>query len=841
MQPFYRSTGSVIIIVLILLGPLLGMLTYQVVGRQEREELLAHCGDYLSERVSSLEIKMSNLFEVLYGIRSLFDSSTDVSRQEFRSFTARAISRHPSIKALEWIPRIPGDMRTNFESHARASGFENFTVSDVTLGGDLISSPQRDEYYPIFCVEPLKGNEDLIGYDVGSESTRRAALDRAIESADLALSDPVLLASVEGNSIGFLGFLPVYEKPVEEVLPEKGGLLGFATLALSIEEVLKHSFLLFQEDMENLVHFKLVDLDVNGGPESIWLSAGFIEASSPAESCEKQIELGGQTWSLSLHPTEKYFSKNKSKQPLIRGLMAFFGWEMILGIIFSLIIFYRNAALRKQDRILKSISRSLAEGVVVADRDGVIIFTNPAAQRMLKCSTGDRFDAGILSARGFFLPDTVTPYPLDQLPIPRAVRGEEVREAEIYVRNSELPGEMWLSASATPMVDESGILRGGVAFFRDVTNKKKSQELVQRLSSAVEQTNDTVLITDLKGKIEYVNPAFEKTTGYSRAEVMGRTPRILKSGLQGEESYKKLWDTILRGEVYRDTVINRKKNGEIYYAEQSITPMRDASGRIHHFVSVVKDMTEKLRTKEQDIEMQVAALVQKHLYPKKPPHVPGFDIAGATFPADAMCGDYYDFIRSTNGSLGIAIGDVSGHGFGPAMVMTQTRAYLRSLLQNHQDLNEILKRLNEVLVKDLELHRFVTLLYARLDIAARRIVYASAGHTSGFIIDPAGEVRVELQSTGLPLGVLSGQEYSVSDSIELRPGEIAIFLTDGITETQTADDRYFGIEGVLEIVKNNRRESAEEIVEHVRNAVRIFAAGMPQSDDITIVICKSNL
>jgi sigma-B regulation protein RsbU (phosphoserine phosphatase) len=219
--------------------------------------------------------------------------------------------------------------------------------------------------------------------------------------------------------------------------------------------------------------------------------------------------------------------------------------------------------------------------------------------------------------------------------------------------------------------------------------------------------------------------------------------------------------------------------------------------------------------------------------------VNGLDIAGAAFPAEATGGDYYDFITMPNDALGIVIADVSGHGLGPALVMAQTRAYLRSFSQTNGDLGSTLHKLNEALVGDLEPHRFVTMLLAQVDLHTRGLIYANAGHTPGFVLDRSGDVKAILESSGLPLGALSNQEYDCGQQIALEPGEIAVFLTDGLAEAEALAGGQFSTARVLNIVKTHRSESAQRIVEHVQAAVHEFARGVPQIDDITIVICKS--
>lgn len=129
-------------------------------------------------------------------------------------------------------------------------------------------------------------------------------------------------------------------------------------------------------------------------------------------------------------------------------------------------------------------------------------------------------------------------------------------------------------------------------------------EALRKLSRAVEQSADTIMVTDSYGVIEYVNPAFESLTGYSHEEACGRTPNILKSGEQGPEVYQQMWKTILSGNVFRAMLVNRKKNGELYYVEESISPVRDADGKITHFISNGRDLTDRLRLEGQLLQAQ---------------------------------------------------------------------------------------------------------------------------------------------------------------------------------------------------------------------------------------------
>ncbi|MBD3871731.1 MAG: response regulator [Acidobacteria bacterium] len=155
-----------------------------------------------------------------------------------------------------------------------------------------------------------------------------------------------------------------------------------------------------------------------------------------------------------------------------------------------------------------------------------------------------------------------------------------------------------------PILNDDGSLREILTIGIDITERKQAEGELRKLSRAVEQSSSSVVITDLAGCIEYANPKFTETTGYTLEEALGQNPRVLKSGSQPQEFYTDLWETISSGREWHGEFCNRKKNGELYWESASISPIRDASGEITHYVAIKDDITERRRIEHEVAEQK---------------------------------------------------------------------------------------------------------------------------------------------------------------------------------------------------------------------------------------------
>jgi sigma-B regulation protein RsbU (phosphoserine phosphatase) len=308
------------------------------------------------------------------------------------------------------------------------------------------------------------------------------------------------------------------------------------------------------------------------------------------------------------------------------------------------------------------------------------------------------------------------------------------------------------------------------------------------------------------------------------------------------EFYSRLWDQIQRGEPFRGTLINRKKSGELYCAEQTITPVRNDEDQITHFVSVLKDITELRKRQEHEFQLQLARELQQRFYAPVVA-VPGMDIGISAHSAAETGGDYVDVIPVGPGSVFLLVGDATGHGISAAILIALARAYARAFVHLGMDTGQVLTKVNEMLVEDLrtvfhvENNWFVTLMLVHLDLGRQTLAYASAGHVPGFLLNASGTVDHVLASTGMPLGLFKDTQFG-SSIVYLEPKHLLLLLTDGATEAMDETGLNCGFQRLVDYAQRNAGQSAQLIANGIYNTVREFAGERVTADDLSVVVVK---
>ena len=232
-------------------------------------------------------------------------------------------------------------------------------------------------------------------------------------------------------------------------------------------------------------------------------------------------------------------------------------------------------------------------------------------------------------------------------------------------------------------------------------------------------------------------------------------------------------------------------------------------------------------------EAAEARIVQEALLPKASPFAPGFSVQGRSLPAGAVGGDWYDFIPLSDGKWGIVLADVSGKGMAAALLMSATRAALRSMADTCFGPGGVLQKLNRLLINDIPAGRYITMIFGIFDPAARKLTFANAGHPWPVLASANGSGTKSLPTErGLPLGI-NESFYSEVD-VELTPGSRLLFYSDGISEAENPAGDEYGPERILD-----QLDRSEICADTLLDDIKRFAAGRAQHDDATVILIRA--
>ena len=243
-------------------------------------------------------------------------------------------------------------------------------------------------------------------------------------------------------------------------------------------------------------------------------------------------------------------------------------------------------------------------------------------------------------------------------------------------------------------------------------------------------------------------------------------------------------------------------------------------------------------------ELQIASRIQQSILPQSLPDVEGVEIGVKCVPAKHVGGDFYDFInliydfvKLKESRLGIVIGDVSGKGVPAALFMAKAMADFRSISHDHNEPDDALSAINERLVKEGISGMFVTLQYLIYKPKERKIKYSNGGHNPLVWVKDNGDVVALTQPVGSPIGIIPGSEFT-ADEFAVSPGDVFVMYTDGISEARDKNQKEFGEKRILDTSLFNRGLSAQGLADKLVGEVAKFSQGMPQHDDMTVIVLK---
>ncbi len=421
---------------------------------------------------------------------------------------------------------------------------------------------------------------------------------------------PIRQGDVIVGALMLYADVPAYfDAETTALLEELAGDLGFALRSLAERQALRDTeaklAAFFQSPAIGMlvgdIHGRILDANDRllsiVGYDRADLEAGRLrwDAITPpeflpldAERIAEAVERGVCT------PFEKqYIRKDGSRIWVLLGF-ALIGEPRQVSVAYIIDISAKKqveAALQESEQRFRLVVEGAPIGIIV-HAGGTIRYLNETACEL--------FGAADLSALvGTRVIERVHPDDRDAVVRRIAALVEQGSQAApLEERLLRMDGSVFVAeVEAVPLSHDA--MPGVMVFFRDITAQKLALDEQTLLSAALEQSAEVAVITDVDGTIVYVNPAFERVTGYARAEVIGQNPRLLKSGRQGAAYYKRMWEALTAGEVFTDTIVNRRKTGEEYVAEVVISPVRDAAGQVARYLGLQRDVTRERELEDQ--------------------------------------------------------------------------------------------------------------------------------------------------------------------------------------------------------------------------------------------------
>ena len=572
----------------------------------------------------------------------------------------RALSSTDALAAL--IEQAGGDVR-NFEPIARSllPRYPGVSALQVAPGGIIVASV------------PAAGHEKAIGHDLLADPKRNKEAFNAVQMRRLTLAGPFELMQ---GGMAVIGRLPLFSPGP----PER--FWGFCTAVMRIDDLLEGGRL--RELAVKGFDYELSRTHPDTGGRHVFASSAREALVAPVSH---EFDVPNGRWSLAILPRQGWTDAETVAHSALFVLLA----GVLAGVLAHVLarqpeVLERTVAERTREientmllleganlllereirqhtltqedlaasnERFRNLVEATSDWVWEVDENAVYTYVSPKIRELL----------------GFDPHEVIGRTPFDLMPPEEAERvrcefgalaaGHQPFAMLVNTNRHKDGRAVVLETSGMPIVDAAGVFRGYRGIDRDVTHRVSTEERIRKLSRVVEQTANAVMITDVRGTIEYVNPKFCELSGYAAAEVIGENPRILKSGEQPAQVYSEMWEALRTGMPWMGEFHNRRKDGSYFWCLQSVSAIRNDREEITHFVSVMEDIDSR-KLAESTIRRlayydALTELPNRRLFMDRFGHA----VAAAQRAGTSIALLYLDVdrLKNVNDSLGHAVGD----------------------------------------------------------------------------------------------------------------------------------------------------------------------------------------
>ncbi len=580
--------SSIIVFGLVLTAGLMAASFNYLVGTQQQafNQQTSHLANMSRQRIESVKAEISSLATIFYAMDHIDSNSLQTSSEYI-------FAQHAEISKALYAPMISDAQRPAFEAMKQDEGFISFAINDNTANRTI--APKRASYLPISQIEPFNvDHASLLGIDLFNQPHFKLDIHDAIKTGN----DVAVVASLADDKkrlwlfkaiyTGFSGTSdPYFTRHSTEMV---NGLVGIAvdikqlinTSALSKPISIQLSMRGFNAtDTEKIIFRSGAQNPIPPSPGLSWSGIDFI-----------------QNFSFTLHHQYLILQTSRHITWFDQALLLFF-LSGLLGLTLTALLSYSLRALLKSEQRNAAILNSAMDAIISVDEHSIVQEFNAAAEHIFAYNSKQALGQNIIDLLA----------PEQQRQAYKAAIKHYLNTGEQHILDRQLEGIAIKSGGQEFPVELnivevlSGKHRLFTIFLRDISARKKAQQDLAQLATVVEQSFNAIIITDTKGVMQYVNPAFERLSGFSAEEAIGQRPNIVKSGEHSDQYYATMWQALNQEQTWTGSFINKAKNGHIYHVEQTIFPLYIAEELIG-YTSVQQDVTERDRLQEQSDHTQ---------------------------------------------------------------------------------------------------------------------------------------------------------------------------------------------------------------------------------------------
>ncbi len=564
------------------------------------------------QTVLLIQESLQNNIQLLKSASVLFARPHGIESKEWETFSNyhQLQKNFRGLQGFAYAPLVSTAKRHEYEKRIREESYPKYTI---------FPSSTFEKSFPITYIEPLSEiNKKALGFDLYSQSTRRIAIDEAIQRGDITFSSKIELVqeSIEDEKMGFLILLPIYTQNtiLDSIVQREENIEGILTAGIKVKELLAP-----------VIHAKLgiLDFEIYDGKDPSQETKIFdsnTRLNDPILERYIVLDMYGKKWTL-------YFKSNEALQLDINHNLSLRQWVfgvslslLLAGIIYLLLRARKNALfiitenskkIARSEEKVRSLFQTMQEGIVVIDYKGIIQECNAMAAEMFGVSA----EAMIGQTNSFILKNAIhengKSLSAHEKPFAKAYVSKEVQNNIILGMRHDEGSVTWLKANVKPMLNAEGEVYSVIVTLSDITELSHSKYTLERYVKIIDK-HVIISSTDCMGIITEVSSAFCSISGYSKKELLGKNHNIVRYKDFPASVYEQMWKRLKEEKgTWEGEIQNQRKDGSTYWVHTIIEPRYDRLNTLIGYTSIRQDITDKKRVEELSITDRLTGLYNR--------------------------------------------------------------------------------------------------------------------------------------------------------------------------------------------------------------------------------------